>query len=149
MLQTALTALLLSLLLLLLPHVAAMATPAATTCTSFDAAAPGVLTLMKSDSSDSLTYWLFKPASCISVSSCPVLLFLHGAGGVNNPTNIRGQSLTRMLDIDADYAARCKHIVVMPVAPERGWPQHGKAVMELLDEVMAASGADADRVAIA
>ena len=103
---------------------------------------------MKSEVS-SLSYWLFKPSSWTKAAKSPVMLFLHGAGGVNNPDNIRGQSITRMLDTDAEYAARCRHIVVMPVAPSRGWPQHSASVLALLDEILAASGADADRVAVA
>ena len=77
------------------------------------------------------------------------MLFLHGAGGVNNPENIRGQSITRMLDTDPAYASRCNHIVVMPVAPAPGWPQHSDVVLSLLDEMVELSAADRDRIAVA
>jgi hypothetical protein len=60
-----------------------------------------------------------------------MLLFLHGAGGVNNPENVLGQSLMRMLT-QSDYADKVNTIVVAPIAPKRPWQPHLEKVRSTL-----------------
>ena len=55
-----------------------------------------------------------------SCGDCPVLLFLHGRGGVKSEGNVRGQSLTRMLLTKAEFVAQREHIVIMPVSRQPG-----------------------------
>ncbi|GMH49870.1 hypothetical protein TrLO_g5033 [Triparma laevis f. longispina] len=108
------------------------------------AAAPeGALTLM---SNDDLTYWLFKPSKPFE-GPRPCMLFLHGGGGVNDPSNVRGQSLTRMLD-SPDYASKIPHVIIMPIAPKRDWPQHGEKVLSLLDQIISSLNLDSSKITL-
>ena len=78
----------------------------------------------------------------------PVLLFLHGAGGVNNEDNVRGQSLTKML-LTPEYATGVGHIVLIPIAPARDWPNFFDPVLGLVDMAIADLNGDPGRVALA
>jgi len=49
----------------------------------------------------------------------PSMVFMHGAGGINNEANIRGQSLGRML-ADPAFAAEMPMLVIIPVSQQRG-----------------------------
>ena len=80
-----------------------------------------------------MNYLVFLPFTWTAAGPpSPVLLLLHGGGGVGNPDNVRGQSLTKML-LTPDYAAGVSHIVIIPVAPSRPWSAHFDAVLQLLD----------------
>ncbi|GMI05876.1 hypothetical protein TrVE_jg394 [Triparma verrucosa] len=106
-------------------------------------APPGVLTLM---SNDYLTYWLFIPSVPCS-GPRPSMLFLHGAGGVNNPSNVRSQSLTRMLG-SPSYASKIPHIIITPIAPQRDWTQHTSKVLTLLDSLIESLNLDSTKITL-
>ncbi len=104
---------------------------------------------------DGTQFMVFRPSSwseeaVAAGKKWPVLLFLHGAGGVKNPDNVRGQSLTRML-LNPEYvqANAVEHIVLMPVAPARDWNKHFERVMALVSMSIAELGGDQSRVALA
>ena len=78
----------------------------------------------------------------------PLLLFLHGAGGVNSPENVQGQSLMRML-ADKDFAATKSHIVVAPIAPERPWQPSIPSIMDLLSALSTDLGGDPKKTSLA
>eukprot|EP00928_Gymnodinium_smaydae_P062810 TRINITY_DN46582_c0_g1_i1.p1 TRINITY_DN46582_c0_g1~~TRINITY_DN46582_c0_g1_i1.p1 ORF type:complete len:279 (+),score=36.35 TRINITY_DN46582_c0_g1_i1:46-882(+) len=94
-------------------------------------------------------YMLFMPSTWTSADAGtqkhPVILFMHGAGGVNNEPNIRGQSMGRRLS-SSDSAASMPFIVLLPVTPSRGWEQLFEPSMKILDVVMSTLGGDPSRM---
>jgi len=93
-------------------------------------------------------FMVFLPSDWTMDKKHPVCLFLHGAGGVANVDNIRTQSLTRML-LTQEYAAKVEHIVLIPVAPSRGWLDKFPFVMSLVDMALSELSGDPNRVALA
>lgn len=106
---------------------------------------PGKLTTHEVDGKKHL---LFLPAGWSKDTLHPVLLFLHGSGGLNNEGNIRGQSLGRKLGM-AEFAAGIKHIVLIPIAPSRPWSDHFAHAMSLVDLAIKDLAGDKSRVAVA
>ena len=104
--------------------------------------------MIADEHANGLNYLLFLPPNFAKEKKHPVLLFLHGSGGLNlNEKNIRGQSLGRMLSTP-DFAAGVEHIVIIPMAPARPWSLHFPLVMALLDDKLAELGGDPSRVAV-
>jgi predicted peptidase len=97
---------------------------------------------------ESIRYMLFMPKDWkredVGAKTYPVILFMHGAGGVNNEPNIRGQSMGARLS-DPPRAGRMPFIVVLPVTPSRGWQQMFPACMDLLDLVHAQLGGNPEQ----
>ena len=80
----------------------------------------------------------------------PVLLFLHGVGGINNADGCRNPGLTTQFPLlDPEYAGEVNHIVIVPVAKQPNWRHHFKSSMALVDMALSTLGGDPERVAIA
>ena len=113
-------------------------------------ASEAIGTITRHTHANGLHYMVFLPSgwSKEGTTTHPVLLFMHGSGGLNlNEKNIRGQSLGRMLSTPS-FASNVKHIVLIPMAPSRPWSQHFPLVMELLDTALAELGGDPARVSV-
>ena len=102
-------------------------------------------------SSDGSTeYLIFLPSNWTATSLHPVLLFLHGVGGINNAKGCRNPGLTTQFPLlDPEYAAKVEHIVIVPVAQRPNWRHHFQPTMGLLDMALSDLGGDPDRVSIA
>ena len=99
---------------------------------------------------DGSTYLIFLPPKWERIASHPVLLFLHGVGGINNAKGCRNPGLTTQFPLlDPAYAAKVQHIVILPVARKPNWRHHFKSSMALVDMAIAELGGDPDRVSIA
>ena len=95
---------------------------------------------------DGSEYLLFLPPGWAGKdSSHPVMLFLHGRGGVKNEDNIRGQSLTRMLT-SPEFAQSCPFIVLTPIAQQPGWQPQFPSVLALLEMAVRDLGGDSSRL---
>mmetsp|Transcript_14451 Transcript_14451/g.36288 ORF Transcript_14451/g.36288 Transcript_14451/m.36288 type:complete len:498 (-) Transcript_14451:198-1691(-) len=98
----------------------------------------------------STEYLIFLPSTWAATSLHPVLLFLHGVGGINNAKGCRNPGLTTQFPLlDPEYAAKVEHIVIVPVAKRPNWRHHFQATMDLLDMALSDLGGDPDRVSIA
>ena len=100
---------------------------------------PGKVSALQTSKSG-LTYLLYLPPSFSPTSPSPnsALLFLHGAGGVNDPSNVLGQSLLNILSTEStptSLSALHSHVVVAPIAPSRGWQGHFPQVLDLLSDL--------------
>ena len=109
-------------------------------------AACGTLSDVQSDSA--MKYMVFKPKGWSSSGTYPVLVFLHGSGGVGKPENVRRISLGSML-LDPAYADKVGHIVLLPLATTGDWSNHFETIMQLVDMAVKTLGGDASRVAVA
>ena len=102
---------------------------------------------------DGIEYMVFLPSSWEKDGADkkhPLLLFLHGRGGVKNPDNIRGQSLTRMLIEKAEFAASFPFVVITPVCPSaKGWPNENESLARLVESSLAAFRGDPARTYLA
>lgn len=110
---------------------------------------------------DGLQYLVFVPSTwTTSAKDVPLLLFLHGRGGVKNEANVRGISLIRMLigsgppglvpkEMPASFAEGFNHIVVAPVAAQPGWDAQFDSILALLDKLVPELGADPKRITLA
>lgn len=100
---------------------------------------------------DGLTYLLFLPPKWTAApKSNPVMLFLHGIGGINNAKGCNNPGLTTQFPLnDPEYAARLEHIVLVPVAAQRDWRNHHDALLSLVDMAVRDLGADPSRVTLA
>ena len=100
---------------------------------------------------DGSTYLIFLPPRWTAAAkSNPVLLFLHGVGGINNASGCANPGLTTQFPLnDAEYVATLEHIVLVPVAAKRDWRHHFASAMLLLDMTLADLGGDPNRVALA
>lgn len=78
----------------------------------------------------------------------PTLLFLHGGGSVANPEAMKKISITSMLATGRIPGGHEKFpfIVIQPIAPKSGWPQHNGKIIELLEEVGPKIGVDPSRL---
>ena len=98
----------------------------------------------------STEYLIFLPPNWTPTSLHPVLLFLHGVGGINNAKGCRNPGLTTQFPLlDPEYAAKVEHIVIVPVAKRPNWLHHFQPTMALLDMALSDLGGDPDRVSIA
>ena len=99
---------------------------------------------------DGSEYLIFLPVGWTAEASHPVLLFLHGVGGINNGKGCRDPGLTTQFPLlDPAYAAGVEHVVLVPVARERNWRHHFEASMALVDMALTTLGGAPDRVAVA
>ena len=99
---------------------------------------------------DGSTYLIFLPPKWTAEASHPVLLFLHGVGGINNGDGCRKPGLTTQFPLlDPTYAAKVQHIVIVPVAKQRNWRHHFDSSMSLVEMALSQLGGDPSRVAIA
>ena len=99
---------------------------------------------------DGSTYLIYLPPKWTAAGSHPVLLFLHGVGGINNGDGCRKPGLTTQFPLlDPKYAAKVQHIVIVPVAKQRNWRHHFDSSMALVDMALSQLGGDPSRVAIA
>jgi len=93
-------------------------------------------------------YMLFMPGTWSPADAGsgkhPVILFLHGAGGVDNEPNVRGQSMGRLLGTP-EFASSFPFIALVPILPSRGWEQLFPALLPMLDMVNAELGGDPAR----
>ena len=96
---------------------------------------------------DGFSYLRFLPIGWTKESNAPVLVFLHGSGGLDNEKNIRGQSLGFKL-AQPEFASGVKHIVLIPIAPKRPWSLHFESVMAILELGLSELGGDPERVAV-
>jgi len=110
---------------------------------------PGALTTHQ-QADGGLEYLLFLPPNWEKRAArrFPVMLFMHGAGGLANEKNIHGQSLGNRLSTP-EFAQGVEHIVLLPIAPSRPWSAHFDPVMRLLDYALAELGGEAARVVVA
>jgi predicted peptidase len=99
-------------------------------------AVSGVLT-----AKDGLKYMVYLPKTWSAAPKSPrlhpLLLFLHGRGGVQNPENVRGQSITKMLleghpSLMAADAEGFPFIVLIPVASQPGWQAQFPGLLSLV-----------------
>jgi poly(3-hydroxybutyrate) depolymerase len=94
---------------------------------------------------DGLKYMVYLPKSWSAVPMAesespklhPLLLFLHGRGGVKNSENVRGQSITKMLrendpNLMATDADGFPFIVLIPVASQPGWQPQFPSLLSLV-----------------
>ena len=94
---------------------------------------------------DGLKYMLYLPKGWSAVPTAatespklhPLLLFLHGRGGVKNPENVRGQSITKMLcenhpNLMATEAEGFPFIVRIPVASQPNWQPQFPSLLSLV-----------------
>jgi len=96
------------------------------------------------------TYLIFLPPTSTENSTHPVLLFLHGVGGINNGKGCRNPGLTTQFPLlDPAYAAKVDHIVLVPVAKQPNWRHHFTLNMALVDMAISELGGEPSRVAIA
>lgn len=73
----------------------------------------------------------------------PTILFLHGAGSMNNHVNLRNQSIVRRVSELEDMP----FIVILPITPAKGgWEPWLNATMRLLDSLLGGLGGDPLRV---
>ena len=99
---------------------------------------------------DGTEFLIFLPATWSRARTHPVLLFLHGVGGINNGKGCRNPGLTTQLPLlNPKYAAKIEHIVLVPVAQQLNWVHHFKSAMALVDMAVSELGGQADRVAVA
>ena len=100
---------------------------------------------------DGSTWLLFMPPCWTSTpKSHPVMLFLHGIGGINNAAGCTNPGLTTQFPLnDPAFAATIEHIVLVPVAAKRDWRNHAESAMSLVDIAIAELGGDPSRVALA
>jgi len=100
---------------------------------------------------DGSTYLLFLPPKWTATpKSNPVMLFLHGVGGINNAKGCTNPGLTTQFPLnDPEYAARLEHIVLVPVAAKRDWRNHYDSAMSLVDMAVEDLGGDPSRVTLA
>jgi predicted peptidase len=106
---------------------------------------PGKLTTHIQDGG--LKYLVFLPPRWTKDTLHPVMLFMHGAGGLNNENNIRGQSLGRKL-ATPEFAASVEHVVLLPIAPSRPWSDHFDHVDRLLEYALEELCGDPNRIVI-
>merc|ERR1740121_3428244 len=97
-----------------------------------------------------LRYMLFMPYGWrrqhAAAQRHPTILFLHGAGSMNNHRNLRKQGMCRRL-LDPETAKAMPFIVVLPITPVKGgWPPWFQGVMSLLGDVLGGLGGDPARV---
>jgi len=121
---------------------------------SASAAPPGVPVGRVSEpqtAADGSTYLLFLPPKWTAApKSNPVMLFLHGIGGINNAKGCTNPGLTTQFPLnDPEYAARLEHIVLIPVAAQRDWRNHYGALISLVDMAVRDLGGDPSRVTLA
>ncbi len=115
---------------------AASGDEAAATAPPAAGAVSGVLT-----AKDGLKYMVYLPKTWCEAPKSPqlhpLLLFLHGRGGVQNPENIRGQSITKMLlegsapNVAGDVEG-FPFIVLIPVASQPGWQSQFPSLLSLV-----------------
>jgi hypothetical protein len=87
---------------------------------------------------DGSTYLIFLPPNWTSTGSHPVLLFLHGFGGINNAKGCRNPGLKTQIPLQSpEYAAKILHIMIIPVAAQRDWRHHFASSMGLVDMAIA------------
>ena len=100
---------------------------------------------------DGMEYLIFLPPTWTGAASAhPVLLFLHGVGGINNAKGCRNPGLTTQFPLlNPAYAAKVEHIVLVPVAPKENWLNHFASCMALVDDAVANLGGDPKRVSVA
>ena len=99
---------------------------------------------------DGSEYLIFLPSNWTSASLHPILVFLHGVGGINNAGGCRNPGLTTQFPLlDPEYAAGVEHIVIVPVARRPDWRHHFESTMALLDMALSDLAGDPDRVSIA
>jgi predicted peptidase len=98
--------------------------------------------------SDELDHMVYLPKNYDAEGPAhPFILFLHGGGGVNNPENVKGQSLTKMLiDDTIDVEGGFPFIVLMPIAKHRGWPKNFTALQKVFSKVLDDTNADKKRI---
>ena len=99
---------------------------------------------------DGSTYLIFLPPKWTASGPHPVMLFLHGVGGINNGDGCRNPGLTTQFPLlDPAYAAKVPHIVLVPVAKQKDWRHHFGSSMALVDMAISELGGDATRVTVA
>lgn len=99
---------------------------------------------------DGSEYLIFLPTNWTSTTLHPILVFLHGVGGINNAGGCRNPGLiTQFPLLDPEYAAGVEHIVIVPVARRPNWRHHFESTMALLDMALSDLAGDPDRVSIA
>lgn len=98
----------------------------------------------------SIDYMVFLPNGWSSEQkdSYPLLLFLHGAGGLNNEDNIRGQSLTRNL-ADKKFIDKFPFVVITPILPVRPWMPYNELLLSLVKTSLVEFNGDSKRVYLA
>ena len=98
---------------------------------------------------DGSTYLIFLPPKWSRDALHPVLLFLHGVGGINNAHGCRDPGLSAQLPLlNATYAARVTHIVIVPIARRSSWRHHFASAIALVDMALSDLRGDPSRVAI-
>ena len=107
---------------------------------------PGQLSALQT-ADDGTNYMLYFPTKYVQGGDAkhPLLLFLHGAGGVQNEGNVKGQSLGRMLvEQGAEFMKEISFpfILIVPVAGQRGWQPQFESLMGLVDMAQKDLGAD-------
>lgn len=99
---------------------------------------------------DGTNYMLYLPSNWSRDSeepALPVLLFLHGAGGVQSEQNVRGISLGKMLS-DEDFMrtdtmpSGFPFITIIPVAAQRGWQPQFQSIIGLVEMAHRELGGD-------
>jgi dienelactone hydrolase len=99
---------------------------------------------------DGSSYLIYLPPNWTPTGSHPVLLFLHGIGGINNGAGCRNPGLTTQFRLlEPAYAAKVNHIVLVPVAAKEDWIHHLPSSLALVDMAVSALGGDPSRVAVA
>lgn len=102
--------------------------------TSTMSSAAGLSDLL-SPQGDELPHFVYTPASRDGKNPSAVVVFLHGAGGVKNADNVRGQSLTKML-LDKKFGPNFGYTVVIPVAKQRDWATQKLPLNNLLNRLI-------------
>ena len=101
---------------------------------------------------DGSAYLIFLPPhwKADAKAAYPVMLFLHGVGGIRNANGCRNPGLTTQFPLlDPAYAAVVEHIVLVPVAEQEDWRHHLDKSMELVHMAVIDLGGDPYRVSVA
>jgi len=110
-------------------------------------------------------HMIFLPADWkVNGPKHPVVLFLHGAGGVKKPSGVTSISLGNMVgggkpnpyndpglkvdseDENMEFAASFPCITIFPVASQRGWQTQFPGLIQLVDSVLSDLNGDPSRV---
>lgn len=98
---------------------------------------------------DGSEYLIFLPPTWTATASHPVLLFLHGFGGINNAEGCRNPGLKTQIPLQSpEYAAKVPHIIIIPVAAQRDWKHHFASSIALVDMAISKLGGDRSRVSV-
>merc|ERR1711865_1216434 len=134
-------------------------------CTNKAKMEPGKLSALAS-SPDGVNHMVFVPTDWKpgAEKKPPIIMFLHGGGGVNKDSAVRGISLGNMLaggkpnpyddpnlkvdsaDENVEFAAAFPFIAILPVSSQRGWQPQFPGLIKLLDMAIKDLNGDPTRV---